>query len=216
MGSKPALRITEASAQAQFEKVRSILDEAFGVPTPVSAVRVGLLFDYSRSGQLVLLATENEQPIGAAVTLRGAGHANLTHIAVAEGVRARGVGWALFDRVTGWATEQGFPEVRWCVWPGNLAAVTAYLAWGARFVGWLDNGYGVDSDPCNRGETPRLVGCWRPSWGQGRRREALLQPSQASLRERLLGGAAIVARDGDKWVLEHAVEHPDKAGAEPS
>lgn len=195
------MHFTQPQSQSGFEAVRQLLDEAFQAPTPVSAVRVGLLFDYSRSGQLVLLATEGDRPIGAALALRGLGHANMTHIAVEAAHRGQSIGRALFNHVTHWALAQGFPEVRWCVAPANDEAVNGYLAWGARFTGWLDNGYGVDADPCNRGETPRFMGCWRPSWPAASQLERLNRPSMALLRDRLQAGASIVSRAGDHWTL---------------
>lgn len=160
------------------------------------------MYELFRADQLLLLALDGQRTVGGVIALRGEKHVGLTHIAVDGSEQGKGIGRAVFASVVDWATEQSLDEVRWVCDPTNHQAIAAYLAWGARAVGWMDSGYGVDSDPCNIGLTPRLSWSWRADFPPVERvdKTAVIDDYE-SIRKHTSSGYQIVGRSEDQYMF---------------
>ncbi|NUS71950.1 MAG: GNAT family N-acetyltransferase [Corynebacteriales bacterium] len=153
------LAFSYAHSRDELIALSAVLDRGFEQPKGTTIWRTGLLFELVQSGQLLVLATRADVPVGGLVALRGDGHAALTHIAVTPEARRAGIGHALFCELTAWAEKQGFPEIRWNVEPDNAAAIAAYTSWGARITGELEEAF------CFNSPAPVLGVVWRfDSW----------------------------------------------------
>ncbi|MGH3941525.1 MAG: GNAT family N-acetyltransferase [Pseudonocardiaceae bacterium] len=206
------IRLRAATAQQDLVAVSEILDGVFGVPKSATMLRVGFMFDLLRTEQLVMLVDNADGPIGASVALRGRAHVELTHMAVLAERQGNGVGRTLFAGVTDWAAENDFDSIRWCVSPDNVGAVAAYLAWGARIEGWIDDAYGVSADSYNQGSTDRFVGVWRrDGWPDSSNVVPVPHGDHERLRDLLRGWAQIVSTGDGKYLIARH-RSPGQAG----
>ncbi|MGI8648261.1 MAG: hypothetical protein DLM55_04345 [Acidimicrobiales bacterium] len=83
--------------------------------------------------------------------------------------------------------------------------MSAFLSWGARIAGWIDNAYGVDADPYHQGPTPRFRCVWRRAgWVGAASTVEVAHHDHARLRRLLRDGAQITRRRGDFYLVEQA------------
>ncbi len=196
------IQISRPTTQSGLTAVARVLDEVFEMTAPATMFRVGFMNDFIRSDQLILLAGSDTEPLGAIVALRGRTHIELPDMVVAVSHQGRGIGRQLFEALTQWTRDEGFDEIRWCVSPSNLGGVAAYLAYGARIVGWIDNAYGVASDPFYTGTTDRFRGAWRAGgWPATAGSRLVHHDEHQQLRTLLLDGWQIVERSGEQYTL---------------
>ncbi|MGI8648748.1 MAG: GNAT family N-acetyltransferase [Mycobacteriales bacterium] len=196
------VQISRPSTQPGLSAVAQVLDDVFGMVAPATMFRVGFMNDLVRSDQLILLAGSAEEPLGALVALRGRNHIEMPDMVVAAEHQGGGIGRRLFEAMTRWAVDEGFREIRWSVSPSNVNGVAAYLAYGARIVGWIDNAYGVASDPFYTGTTDRFRGEWRADERPPIVETKLVHhEDHAQLRSLLLSGWQITRRQGDLYAV---------------
>ncbi|MGH3427586.1 MAG: GNAT family N-acetyltransferase [Mycobacteriales bacterium] len=196
------VQISIPTTQSGLSAVAKVLDDVFGVVFPATMFRVGFMHDLVRSDQLILLAGSEEEPLGAILALRARNHVEMPDMAVALRHQGRGIGRALFGAMTQWAVDEGFREIQWSVSPANVNGVAAYLAYGGRIVGWIDNAYGVASDAFYTGTTDRFRGAWRADkWPPAAESQLIHHEDHAQLRSLLLGGWHITGRRDDTYTV---------------
>jgi GNAT superfamily N-acetyltransferase len=167
--------------------------------------RVGFMNDLIRSDQLILLAGTEAEPLGAIIALRGRAHIEMPDMVVAASHQGKGVGRRLLQALTQWTHGEGFDEIRCSVSPSNLRAVTAYLAYGGRIVGWIDNAYGVASDAFYTATTDRFRVTWRVGgWPAIANSQLVGHDQHQQLRSLLLDGWQITGRQGEHYTLMSA------------
>ncbi|MES1175820.1 MAG: GNAT family N-acetyltransferase [Myxococcales bacterium] len=105
------------------------------------------------------LAWNEERPVGFAI-YEGAGstHADLTAIAVEEGVRGSGVGSALLAHVERELAAAGTRELRLTTAVANVSALELFLKRGYRVIERLPRFYRGVFDACELGKLIRSAG----------------------------------------------------------